>query len=213
MKFAVLDTETSGLMDYARPADADGQPRVAEVALIYLDELLNVEHVFQSYVEPNGWTMDPQATLINGLTDEKLREGGIPIGMVLDTYSAAIIDEKRAIVAFGAQFDCKMMRAELRRAGRDDLFEQTQNICLMRSARPFAKMVGRVLTKAGGSNKGWPKLTDLCEFLGIAPGQAHGALSDARDATACLQTMVALGFDPQPTVHHAKDYDAIRNAT
>ena len=33
MKFVVLDTETSGLFDYCKPADADGQPRLAEIAL------------------------------------------------------------------------------------------------------------------------------------------------------------------------------------
>lgn len=211
--YIVIDTETSGLMDYKRPADAEGQPRVAEFAAIFLDADLNVEREYQTYIKPDGWIMDPQATAINGLTDDDLELTGVPVALVLAAYTLAIT-EGRSVVAYGAQFDCKMMRAELRRAGLDDLFEKTPNICLMRSARSFAKQIGRDLVKAGGSNKGWPKLTDLCDFLGVPydTEAAHGALEDARLANACFKKMVELGFDRTPEVHHAKDHDAIRNA-
>jgi hypothetical protein len=50
-------------------------------------------------------------------------------------YCAAI-DEGRVVVAYNAHHDLKIMRGELRRAGRDDLFAKTRNICAMRA---FAK--------------------------------------------------------------------------
>lgn len=218
MKYIVLDTETSGVMDYKRPADAVGQPRVAEVGLIYLDEDLQVEREYNRYVLPAGWEMEPGATAVNGLTTEELIRLGVPISEVLDVYSMAI-SEGRAVVAFGAQFDCKMMRAELRRAEMDDLFEATRNICCMRSLMSHAKQTGRRLVKYDTDGepmptaKGWPKLTDACRYFSIPlPEKAHGALGDARVTSLIFAAMVAEGFDRTPEVHHAKNYEEIRSA-
>ncbi|WP_293880504.1 3'-5' exonuclease [Sphingomonas sp.] len=217
--FMVFDTETNGLMDYKRPADAPGQPRVAEFAAILLDAEGNVEQEFQRYIKPPwsedgpDWLMTLEATTVNKITDEVLLNEGVPIKEVLEWYGERI-NEGYAVVAFGAQFDCKMMRSEFRRAEMDDLFERTRNVCLMRSARPFAKSIGREIIKAGGSNKGWPKNTDLANFLGVIydPATLHGALCDARMTTANFRAMLDLGFVPEPEVHHAKNYEEIRDA-
>lgn len=218
MSYLVIDTETSGLMDYKRPADAPGQPRVIEFAGVLLDDDARVQDTFHRFIRPPSsedgyeWMVTPEVTAIHGLTHEFLCDNGVPIKEVLEWYSTNILAD-RSIVAFGAQFDCKMMRAELRRAGMDDLFERTRNICLMRSARPFAKTIGRELVKAGGNNKGWPKLSDLCAFLGIEPQeQAHSAINDALVTALCFAKMLGLGFDATPEVHHAKNYEEIRNA-
>lgn len=210
--YMVFDTETNGLMDYKRPADAEGQPRVAEFAAVILspsgEQLIEI----QSYIKPDGWAMTPETSEINLLTDELLQAEGVPIATMLDWYEARI-REGYVAVAFGAQFDCKMMRSEFRRAQRDDLFEITPNICLMRSARGFAKQIGRELVKAGGSNKGWPKLTDLAAFCNVPVGpKIHGGLEDVKLAAACFRYMLDNGFEPRPEVHHAKDYDAIKDA-
>lgn len=212
MKYLIIDTETNGVMDYKRPADAPGQPRVAEFAGILVDERGEVESEWQRYVLPSGWAMSPETTEINKITDETLIEQGVPVREVLEFYGDYIISG-RSIVAFGAQFDCKMMRAEFRHAGMDDLFEQTRNVCLMRLCRGWAKGIGREIIKAGGSQKGWPKLTDLATFCGVPfnPDELHGALPDARLKAACFRYMLANGFDATPEVHRAKDYEAIKN--
>lgn len=212
----LFDTETNGLMDYKRPADAPGQPRVAEFAAILTDHRGNVLHEFQRYIKPpmiDGvpeWTMTPEATEINGITDEMLQAEGVPIGIVLDFWQRQVL-ARYVPTAYGAQFDCKMMRSELRRAELDDLFEQTPNVCIMRAARPFAKQIGREIIKAGGNNKGWPKLSDLCAFLGVPQQKEHGGLDDTRSLAACFKQMLELGFEPRPEVHHAKNYEEIRS--
>lgn len=236
MKFIVLDTETSGIMDYKRPADAEGQPRVAEVALIYLDENLKVEREYQAYVQPDGWEVEPGAYAINGLTVDFLLENGVPIEMPLAVYSQAIL-EGRSVIAHGAQFDCKMMRAELRRLEaktaaeqkRDvdegaDLFEKTRSLCIMHGLLSHAKQTGRwlnkydpegnvLLTKAGTPAGGMPKLTDACRYYSIPlPEKAHGALDDARVAALIFKAMVDEGFDREAIVHYSKNYEAIRDA-
>jgi len=210
MPYILIDIETNGLMDYKRPADAEGQPRIAEFAAILLDDSGEIESEFQRYILPDDWSMTPETTAVNLITDEVLRAEGVPIKEVLDFYDLHI-RAGRPMVAFGAQFDGKLMRSEFRRAGRDDLFEITPNLCLMRTARDFAKSIGREIVKAGGSQKGWPKLTDFCNFCGVTVGKVHGGLEDARLAALCFRYMLDNGFDPAPTVHHAKDYDAIKD--
>jgi DNA polymerase III epsilon subunit-like protein len=218
--YLIIDTETNGLMDYKRPADAPGQPRVAEFAGILVTDNGDVELEFQRYIKPPmtdggpAWVMTEEATKKNNITNEMLWNQGVPINEVLNWYQAHII-AGRTVVAFGAQYDCKMMRSELRRADRDDLFEHTPNICLMRECRAWAKSIGRDIIKAGGSQKGWPKLTDLATFCGVPFNEAdlHGALADARIKAACFNYMLDNGFEAVGRVHHAKDYDAIKNAS
>jgi len=217
VKYMVIDTESSGLFDFKRPADADGQPRLAELALVLLDENFEVESSMNLYIRPDGWEMQDTATAINGLTNEMLAEKGISIEVALHAYAAAI-DEGRAVIAHNAQFDCKMVRGELRRAGMDDMFERTPNICTMRSLLAHAKQTGRQLIKydaAGNPTnaKGWPKLSDGLRYYDLPqPEKAHGALDDALATAALIKAMVADGFDPTPEVHHSANYEAIKDA-
>jgi DNA polymerase III epsilon subunit-like protein len=197
----VVDTETSGLFDFKRSADADGQPRLAQLAMIMIDEAGEIESEHAYYVQPDGWTMDPQATEKNGLTDGFLREHGIPVRDVLEAYSAAILSG-RYLVAFNAQHDAKVMRGELRRAGMPDLFEETRNVCVMRKANG-------IILKDGGK-KGWPSLARCREVLGLSSEGAHGAVKDAMDALAVYRHLRAQGVDLAPEVHHHAHVEEIR---
>ncbi len=192
-KFIVIDTEGSGLFDYSKPADADGQPRLAALAIIYLDTDLNMEREYVALVKPDGWVMAGEALAINELTMDRLQAEGLPIVDVLSEYAAAI-DAGYAVAAHNAQHDCKAMRAELRLAGLDDRFERTQNFCTMR------KSVG-IIPKENGK-KGWPKLSEAKAFLKIEE-DGHTALGDARAAAAVLRYLRDQGVDLTPEVHFA----------
>src|SRR5260370_42213362 len=102
MSAAVIDTETNALPDFKRSADAEGQPRLAQLSMILLDITGQVEADHNWYVKPDGWSMSPEVTAINGLTDEFLHEHGFPVVEVLEAYSQTI-REGRFIVAFNAQ--------------------------------------------------------------------------------------------------------------
>ena len=189
MRAMIIDTETSGLFDFSRPADAEGQPRLAQLAMIPTDDRPG----WTAYVRPEGWRMDPKAAAVNGLTDKFLAEHGLPIGEVLDRYVAAISDGY-VIAAYNAQFDTKILRAELRRAGRADLFEQTPNICLMRAMKPVVGIRGR-------RN---PKLSEALEFIGATNASAHDAPGDAAAALEVFRFLEHIGELPEPKVHYAK---------
>lgn len=202
--YAVFDTETTGLFLFKDketgepvPADDPRQPRLASFAVILADE--NGEEISREkhFITPDGWTIDgTYAAEVNGLTDQFLAENGVPVARVLDLWEKYIAEGYIA-AAFNAQFDCKMMRAELRRAGREDLFEQTRNTCLMRGLAPY-KDEGLCIVR------GYVKLAKACEYFGIVNTNAHDAMADAEAALGILKRLIADGRVIEPKVHYAK---------
>ncbi len=193
----VFDTETTGLFNFKLPADDPSQPRLASAAFLICDEAGEEIDAHKFYVRLEGWGMPAEAGAINGLTTEFLCEKGIPVCEVLDFYQEHI-EAGRIVSAYNAQFDLKMMRSEFRRAGRDDLFERTPNLCLMRNLDPYG---------ADGLciNRGFVKLSVACEFFGIVNEDAHDALSDARAARGILARLIRDGRLPEAKVHFAKN--------
>lgn len=193
MSYCIIDTETSGLFDFKLPAHAEGQPRLASLSMIFTtDDLSEITGERRFFVKPDGWEMSDEVTAINGLSTEYLRENGVDISEVLHAYETAVLDGS-IIGAFNAQFDTKVMRGELRRAGRDDLFERTPNVCAMRAAAAVIPGKGRFVS-----------LKHACGYFGIENVSPHDASSDAM---ACLEVMRALlrgGALPEPKIAYAK---------
>lgn len=203
MKYLIFDAETSGLFDYALPADDPAQPRLAEfcgfiVRMTGDGAIVHTSEPFEFLVKPEGWEMQREAQAITGLTTEYLMEHGRDVRDVLAWYSAQI--EDGAIVStYNAQHDCKTMRGELRRAGMPDLFEQTKNSCMMRSCQKLG-------VKKESGKGGWPKLSDACRHFNITPeGEVHRARSGAECALALFFAMHEGGHLIEPSVHYAKN--------
>lgn len=199
--YVVFDTETTGLFDFKLPADAEGQPRLASVAFILADAEGNEIDAISHCVQPDGWSMPAEAQAVNGLTDEHLAENGIPVKRILDIYED-FIERGLIFVAFNAQFDMKVLRAEMRRAGRNDRFDQTRNSCAMRSCKPYQD-AGLAMRRGQ-----YVKLEEACAFFGIENPEAHNALHDARAALGILQRLLADGNLQEPKVHYAKNKPA-----
>jgi len=190
-KYAVIDVETTGLFNFSKPADAEGQPRMASMAIIKLDENLDEVETQLFHVKPDGWTMPPEATKINGLTTEFLEAHGEPVSNALDAYVDAV-EDGYVIAAYGVDYDLKILRGELRRAGLPDMYEETRKWCLMRTCTDICQ-----IPRASG--KGWkfPKLIEACQHFGIEQAEHHTALADADAGVAILINLDKLGFHPE----------------
>lgn len=189
--FIVIDTETNKLPDWNLPADDPNQPRLAALTIIKTDGLLNEICARTYFVRPDGWEMEPEAGAINGLTTEWLTEHGTSIGNVLDDY-VALIEQGYPVIAFNARFDLKTLRGEMRRSGRDDLFEKTKNSCVMRG---YAKHHGVK----------WPKLAVAYQTVtGKALEGQHKSQNDAPAALVIARHLFALDALLPPEVHYAK---------
>lgn len=186
--YVVLDTETTGLFDFKAPADAEHQPRLATFAAILTDADGNEIDRVSLYVKPNGWSINgTQAAEVNGLTDEVLRERGVSIHDVLSLWNS-LIDAGATMVAFNADFDLKVMRGELRRAGLPDRFDATKRFCVMKALKPYAHH-GLVIKGAG-----FVKLEAACAFFGITNEAAHTAMADAEAAFHLLRRLMIDGY-------------------
>jgi len=195
--YLVIDTETTGLFDFSKPADAEGQPRLANLAMIALDSDLKEEARWNLYIKPDGWKMAPEAQKTNGLTDEFLTANGVPVKDALETY-VGLIEQGYIVVAFNAQYDTKVMRGELRRAGMEDRFETTPNICAMRALTGVCK-----LPRANGKGYKFPKLVEACHHFHIDQPEAHTALGDVIVTAQLLAWLTKLELLPEPEVHYA----------
>lgn len=194
-RWLILDTETSSLPDYKMPADHPDQPRLAAITMIICDANLEATSTYTRFIKPDGWVLDPGAAAVNKLTLERLEAEGVRVDEVLNMYTA-YIDQGFAVAAFGAQFDCKIMRGELRRALIDDRFEKTKNFCIMRKSPRVKKLNGK---------GGWPGLVDICAHYGIDLSDAHTSLGDAMAALQVMRRLKAEGVDLTPSVHFAKE--------
>ena len=199
-KWMILDTETTSLFNFKLPADDPSQPRLATAAIILLDDIDAEPREFGFMVKPDGWEMSAEAGAVNGLTTEMLLAGGNPVSLVLDFYEDCVKQGYR-MAAYNAQFDGKMMRGEFRRAGRDDLFEATESVCLMRAMTDICQI------PAANGRRGYkfPKLAEACGHIGHEASDAHTAMGDARAALAILRWLSRTGQMPEPKIHYAKD--------
>lgn len=200
MKFFVFDTETSGLFDYRKRADDEGQPRMIQFGGSIV-ELRGAEPTIVSIpVRPDGWTMDDElaAKLGHGMTQEWLLANGKPVAEALDAYEA-LHDQCDVIVGFNISFDQKVKRAELRRAGRPDRYALRPEFCLMRAMTPIVKIPN--------SRGGWkfPKLKEAYKFVfGVEPERQHQAGGDVAATIALLKWMIDQGHDCSGTVPASK---------
>ncbi len=214
MGYIIIDTEGTGLFTHkdpvtgmTMPSDAPGQPRMAEFAAVFTDDDFNILGEYQSYIDPVGWEFDemPEAAYnVHGLTMDFLREHGRPVELALNVYTNAVALEKRILLGFNQQHDGRQVRAELRRAGMDDLFEQTPNICAMRSITSNYKGQVKKLNGKGG----FPRLIDAAAHFGIAYAEdkRHTALEDARVTAAVAQKLHERGLLLPAEVHYARHH-------
>jgi DNA polymerase III epsilon subunit-like protein len=191
--YLICDCESSGLFNYDKPADAPGQPRIAQIGLIFVSHDFKIEAEHEFLIKPEGWEMSEEAAKVTGLTTEYLKEHGGPIADALALYNAGI-DARRVVVGHNVDYDVKCLRGENRRAGLDDRYMATRTLCTMRASTDICQI------PPNGNRGGykWPKLSEACLFFGIEQPAAHSALADARSAYQILLKLVELGALPEP---------------
>lgn len=221
-RYIIIDTEGTGLFQHKElmpdgterrvRSDEMGQPRMAEFAAAVVDEHFNVIDTYQQWVIPDGWQlkdgtvmteMPEEALTVNGLTFEFLYGQGQPVRLALEYYSDMLASGLIPL-GFNMQHDGRQMRGELRRAGMPDRFEETPNVCAMRSMRA-AKIKVKKLNGKGGM----PRLIDVAAHFGV-PGydkeQHHKATEDVIATLYVARNLHELGKLLPPAVHYAKGY-------
>ena len=181
--FLFFDTET---------ARVNNAPRIIQMGWVLVDDN-GVEFRSQCFIVcPDDFEIPVSFARSHRITTEVARRNGMKIGAVLDALAkdAAAAD---VLVAHNAHFDRSVVRDELFRAKRDDVFAGKDLYCTMRSSIHFCK----INTRRGYK---WPTLQQLhISFFDTTFDNAHNALSDARACARCFFELRRRGavFAPQ----------------
>lgn len=155
--YAVVDFETTGLS----PAKGD---RAIEIGLVHVspDDTLEDEHETLIHVDRSVG-----ASWVHHITARELLHAPDFEGIA---HELRDLLAGRVFVAHNVSFDSRFLLAEYSRMGASIPVDQSTMLCTMKLSR---SLIGR------------GKLSDCCEYFGIANEDAHSALSDAH-ATAIL---------------------------
>jgi DNA polymerase-3 subunit epsilon len=192
----VFDFETNGLPNFKLPADDPTQPRIASVAAALLATAEAEPVIMDRLIKPDGWTMPAELVekLGNGLHQERLEAEGTPIADALDEF-LVLLDQAAVLASYGILFDTKMLRGDLRRLGKPDLFGTKAEFCVMREATKQCKLAPTAAMSATGRN--WSKtakLSEACEILLGRPHEgAHSALADTLTTVELYRMFAAKG--------------------
>jgi DNA polymerase-3 subunit epsilon len=199
-KWIVFDTETTGLFDYKKRAHEPGQPRMAEITMIWTDTDLNYVGKRTLYIKPDGWYMPPHVGKINGLTTDFLHAEGVPVKEALDLVTRAV-KAGYAFAAHNVAFDSKVLRGELRRAGMPDLYDEMRVYCTQVGNVGVCKL----RNKNGGAKM--PKLSEALAHCKIDQMDAHSSPGDAFGVLAIMRRMTKAGIDITPRLPEWKEND------
>jgi len=158
LKFAVVDVETTG--------GAGDANRITEIGIALLDGDEQVGE-FHSLVDP-GVPITPFVKNLTGITDEMV--SGAPQFQALAERVAEMLDG-RIFVAHNVQFDCRMVRTELKRCC---VKFDPPRLCTVKTSRKFFP--------------GLPSysLHNLTESLGLSDFRHHRAMDDT---LACAEIL------------------------
>ena len=204
--FLFFDCETTGLPIFrdAPIDDVENWPRVVQIAWLLFDserKLISAEdhYIIQSKPIPAN------ATRINHITDELVKEKGVDIKIVLEKFKKDILNSECAI-AHNAAFDVPIIEAEFVRSGFEKAFIKKRIYCTMEDGREYCK-----LSKNGHSKYKAPTLEELfkeCFYRNessVKMGENHNSMYDVRVLAKCFFQMM----DSQAVTFHKQKLNTL----
>lgn len=178
-----IDTETSGMLLRRAPLSDPSQPHIVQIATLFRDGPGGTVSQRVNLIRPDGWTIQPGAGRVHGITLEQCEETGVPLRDALRNL-AGLIERADVVVAHNVEFDFVMLEIEEERAGVETGIRRARSYCTMTAATETCGLPGR----HGGFK--WPTLAEAHQFLCHAGfDNQHDALADV---LACSDVFDAL---------------------
>mgnify|MGYP003394052390 FL=1 len=179
----IFATETTGTpKNYkAPPADTDNWPRMVQLAWVLINDDGKLIRGFTFNIQPDGWTVEPGAEAVHGLSLERLQETGHPAPKIIQKFFDDY-DTADTLVAHNMNFDFNILAAEAIRYRLQAKTRIARKVCTMEASTDLLKLRGGF---RGGYK--WPKLSELHEYL-FQQGfdGAHDALVDVQACARCF---------------------------
>lgn len=186
-----FDTETTGLPQWQEPSGGENQPHLVQLGAVLVDSESRKEiAALDVIIRPDGWVITPEITEINGISQERAMDEGIPedeaLDMFIDLYRQCCLR-----IAHNMTFDNRLIRIAMKRF-RDEVIptpewkDKSLYYCTLVNAR-----------KIMGGNKGHTLTEAYLYFTGKTLEGAHSAMPDT---LACMEIYWAIkdGFIENP---------------
>lgn len=179
--YLFFDTETTGLpKNWKAPvSDFDNWPRMVQLAYLLYDAEGNLMAEGNYIVEPVGFTIPAESSLIHGISTERALKEGLPLKDVLLSFQE-MMKHAEYLVAHNIAFDEKIVGAELLRCGLENNLMTKRRFCTMESSTNYCA----IKTPKGLK---WPRLSELHQKLfGCDFDEAHNAAVDIEATARCF---------------------------
>lgn len=183
----VLDTETTGKVDFRMPPAHESQPNLVQIGLILADDNLTERASFCAIAQPKDFEIPKEASEIHGITTEMAIQYGLSLRLILAMFDR-FARNATTIIGHSLDFDLTVIEtAWLRTENISKLIIPLQRICTMRTATAICKIPHENPRKPDDWK--WPKLEECMKHFFNEDFSGHNALVDAR---ACLRVFGAL---------------------
>ena len=195
MNALVFDTETTGLPKKrcASLKDNDNWPYIVQMSWLVCDMTTGEITDIKDYIIrlEDERLIPMEATRIHGITNEIMREKGVPIRQVLEDFWKDL-QRTHYLVAHNLNFDKTVSRVEMYRNGFPNMYKRTNNIevCTMTDGAMICN-----ISKINKYNRKLetkpPKLIELYEKLfDSTPENLHNSLIDVFVCFRCFYKML-----------------------
>lgn len=200
-RFAVYDTETTGLPDWKEPSDAPQQPHLTDLCCILFSQEGEVIDSMEALVKPDSWIIPEDVEQLTGLSTDFLTINGIPEIEALALFGK-IHKQADVRVAHNISFDDRIMRIGIKRYFGDapaDRFKEKPVYCTANSTKNIVKCppTEKMLNSRFKNQFKTPNMQEALSFFfpGELIGQAHRARPDAEACAKVFFAMQARGFE------------------
>lgn len=167
-----FDTETSGMVEWKRPAGPH-QPHIVQLAALLVGGRTGDELTYKAVIRPEGWTISKEAEAVHGYSTERAVMDGVELWRAMWEFDR-LIGRAGMVVAHNIKFDLLLVESEMIRL-RLPLRWPSQQFCTMDATTDICKLPGYY-----GQYK-WPKLEEAYEhFFKKKLEGAHDAMTDVR---------------------------------
>jgi DNA polymerase III subunit epsilon len=194
MTVMIFDTETTGLVVDSVAPTHPRQPMPMQLGIKLDDSRRNERMATNMLIRPDGWSIQPKASEITGITDDMALSFGTHLITAIELF-LDMMDNTEVVVAHNINFDITVMRracfvyAEKTGQTYRDPFEGKTLICTMLASLNLVKAV----PKRNGQWK-WPKLTEAVRFFfNEELDGAHDALVDVRACARVYYELLDMG--------------------
>lgn len=176
-----FDTETTGLVRKDLPNSDPSQPHLIQLAAKLFSPKWEVKGSLKVLIKPDGWSIEPAAAEIHGITEAACARYGVPLGAALLLFKS-LADQASEVGAFNLHsFDRNVIGTACYRAGGVGLWwtqAARKMECIMEASAPVCELPGEF----GGFKH--PSLTEAhLRLVGLPYEGRHDAEEDL-DAAA-----------------------------